>query len=164
MRLRSRGAFEWVYRDPAGRVGWRCAFPNGTTYAGVNYLLNAAFRGAAQSSSWYLGVIDDTGFSGLDPADTLAAHAGWSEFTAVHLGQRPAWTPVAANGGLTSYTTAALFQFTAAGTVRGAFLCDRLAVGPGSGVLYCTGALAAGRAVAAGGTLSVGYKARLSNS
>lgn len=161
MRTAASGLYVMTYYHPGGRRGWSFAVPNGVTIPGVNYLLNTGFRGGAKSTTWFLGLIDDSGFSALNPLDTLASHSGWGEFTGIYLGSRPAWAPAAPGAGLMGYTTQALFQITAAGAVRGAFLADRQPTGLSSGILYSTGAMTTGRPVVAGGTLTVGYATKL---
>lgn len=165
MRVRSRlaGDFLLSYRDPRSRrLDWTRQFPNGVTVEGVNYLLNAGHRGGAQQALWYVGLIDNSGFSSLSSADTHAAHPGWAEFTSVFGGSRAAWTPTAANGGAVTDPAPASITVTANGTVRGALLASRQAVGTSSGaVLYATGAMGTGLAVTAGGILTVSYTARL---
>lgn len=154
-----RGCFWLEFRHPTRRRGdWSTQINNGVTGEGVNYVLDWGFRGGAQQPNWYLGLISDAGFAALDPADTHAAHAGWGEFTAVLAGNRPAWLPSAPTGGIITGPAPSVFQVTAAGLVRGAFLASRQPTGVGAGaVLYSTGAMSSGLSVAAGGTLSVTY-------
>lgn len=161
MRTAVSGLYALRYFHPDGTPGWDVVIPNGVTIAGVNYLGNTGFRASARVATWFLGLVDDSGFTGLNPADTLAAHPGWGEFTSVYLGQRPAWSPAPPGAGLMGYTSPALFQITAAGNVRGAFLASVQPTGLSPGVLYSTGAMAAGKPVAAGGTLTVGYATKL---
>jgi len=52
--------------------------PNGITDVGIHNLLDSGFRGTAQISAWYAGLIDNAGFTGVDPTDTSASHSGWS--------------------------------------------------------------------------------------
>ncbi len=158
------GKFWFSYRDPKSRRrDWDFLVPNGVTGEGVDYLLNTAFRGGAQQANWYLGLIDNSGFSALDSGDTHAAHAGWGEYTSIFLGLRPAWnvaTP--ASGGIVPSSSVSVFQVTANGSVRGALVASRQAVGVGAGaVLYSTGAMSAGMSVSNGGVLSVTYSAQL---
>jgi hypothetical protein len=54
---------------------------NGITDVGIHYLLDAGFRGTSQLSAWYAGLIDNAGYTGVDPSDTSASHSGWSEAT-----------------------------------------------------------------------------------
>lgn len=161
-KLRLSGHFTLISRDPQGREIGGLSFPNGVTVEGVNYLLNRGFRGGTGIPAWYVHLIDDAGFAALDPTDTTAAHAGWTEFTAVAGGNGILWNPVAAAGGFLDASPQTVISVTAPGTVRGAFLSSRQATGLGAGqTLYATGAAASGLAVVAGGTVSILYQLRL---
>lgn len=156
------GRFDLAHVDPAGRPLWRVSLANGVTTEGVDHLLDAGFRNQAAYATWYIGLIDNAGYSALSAADTHAAHAGWAEFTSLFGGLRPAWDPAAATGGVVTAATQAQVQVTAPGTVRGAFLASRAAVGTAAGhVLYCTAAADAGLAVVAGGVVRASYTLRL---
>ena len=158
------GIFNFDYRDPKSRKrDWAFFVRNGVTTEGVNYLLNAGFRGGAVQPNWYLGLIDNAGFSLLDPGDTHASHTGWGEYTGIFLSSRPAWNILtAASGGILASSSPSIFQITANGSVRGALVASQMAVGTGAGaVLYSTGAMSAGMSVSAGGTLSVTYSGQL---
>lgn len=158
------GVFNFDYRDPKSRKrDWCFYVPNGVTTEGVNYLLNASFRVGTQQPNWYLGLIDNAGFSLLDPGDTHASHTGWGEYTGIFLSSRPAWNvATAAGGGILPSSSASVFQITANGSVRGALVASQMAIGTGAGaVLYSTGAMSAGMAVSNGGILSVTYSGQL---
>lgn len=158
----STGLYELRYRDPFGGPGWRLVIPNGVTVEGANYSLEAGFRGGPKYATWYAGLIDDVGFSGLSNGDTHASHPGWAEFAGIYNSLRPAWTTSPAAGGVLTSSASTTFQITSAGTVRGTFLASRQAVGTGAGpVLYSTAAAAAGRAVSPGGILTLSYSLRL---
>lgn len=166
-RLRLHGEFLLSYTQPDRKGGWVRQFANGVTNAGVNYLLNGGFRGGARSPTWYVGLINDAGFSTLALADTLALHPGWPEFPYFLVGSvptqtRPPWNPLPENAGLMASATASVGSITQTGTIRGAFLCNVASgIGSGTSVLYATGTMDAGLAVAAGGSLSVTYAVRL---
>lgn len=160
------GLFQFSYRDPKSRKrDWDFYVDNAVTTEGLNYLLDANFRGGTQQPLWYLGLIDNAGFSALDPTDTHAAHTGWGEFTGIYFGLRPQWNVVtAANSGQLASSSVSVFQITANGSVRGAFVASRQATGTGSGaILYSTAAMSAGMSVSNGGTLSVTYTGRMRN-
>lgn len=159
--LRASGTWRLTHRDRSGGLVWDSVFPNGVTYEGSHYLLNGGFRGATLQPNWFVGLISDGGFAGLDTLDTHAAHAGWSEFTGVSGSNRGPWLPTAASGG-TLMGPPVVLSVTANGSVRGALLASRQPVGLASGaVLYCTGAAAAGLAVSAGGTVTLSYQLRI---
>jgi hypothetical protein len=155
------GDFRLEYVPPDGTPGWAADVPNGPTTEGLNYLLNAAFRGGTPVAQWFLGLVDNSGFVRVAAADTHANHPGWAEFHQVYLGRRPAWDPLPAADGALGPNVQAEVLLVGAGTIRGAFLASRQPVGPVPGAtLYCTAAAAAGLAVAAGGKVRVSYRLR----
>ena len=164
MRFVIAGEFVIRYTPPPSQPGWDgpLVLRNGVTTAGLNYLLNQGFRAGSRPAGWFIRLIDDAGFSALSSSDTHASHPGWAEFLGVASGQGVAWSPPAAADGILATTTPATIGLTASGTIRGAFLASQQATGSGSGpVLYSTAAADAGRAVAAGGSLSLTYTLKL---
>lgn len=136
-------------------------FNNGTTNEGVTYLAARGFLGAAAFASWYIGLIDDAGFSTLAVTDRHISHPGWAEWTAMFGGTRVAWNPSPAAGQLLDAPNAVL-SVTASGLVRGAFLASTPNIGSASGqVIYAAGVDLTGMPVEPGGIVTVGYKLRL---
>ncbi|MEQ9643520.1 MAG: hypothetical protein RIM84_26105 [Alphaproteobacteria bacterium] len=94
--------------------------------------------------------------SGASPsfaaADTLASHAGWTEFTS-YTGNRQAITFGEPSSQSLVSSSDVSFSINGSGTVGGAFVCAA-ATGT-SGVLYSEGDLDADRTVANGDTLNV---------
>jgi hypothetical protein len=153
-RLTSRG---WDGR----RLGTR-VFSNGTTDQGVTHVAARMFLGAAAYANWYVGLIDEAGFSALDEADTHQSHAGWAEWTGLYLSQRGLWVPTPASGRFMDAANTVL-SITATGNVRGALLASSPTIGTASGqILYATGVDDDPLPVEAGGTVIVGYKLRFS--
>lgn len=139
---------------PNGKAVNRQFLPNGVCTAGINRMLDVMFGGVAASATWYLGIINNASFSALAAGDTLASHAGWTEWTS-YAGNRPTWTPGSASAGSITNPSLASATMNAAGTIRGLFLCN---VNTGtSGILYSTAALSSGRAVADTEVLQLGY-------
>lgn len=108
-------------------------FKNGIVNEGKNKLLNTMFNGSTQITTWYLGLIDDTGFSALADDDTYddinQAGNGWDEFTsytdpanADSAVTRPVWPNNAASAQAITNGTLALFDITGAATVKGVFV------------------------------------------
>lgn len=152
------GAFEARCIDRRGSERWRAGFRNAMTTEGANYLQNAGFRGGSQVTPFRIGLIDATGFSTVDGADTHASHAGWGEFTSLFGTDRAAWSPTAAATGVLTNPTATTLQATADGSLRGAFLASRAAVGDtAAGVLFCTAVAGSNLPVAAGDTIYLTY-------
>lgn len=151
------GYFELTYTPPGGGRGWKrpLLLPNGPTLEGVNYLLDAAFRGRARPAQWYCGLISGSGFSAISQNDTLASHTGWTEFTNGGAARRP-WVPAAAAGGLVGSSVS--FTLGATGSILGVFLAS-VSTGT-SGLLYSMATdVSGGVTVAPAGTYpgGIGY-------
>src|SRR5713101_1673840 len=50
---------------------------------GKNDIFNVYFFSGTQTAtaSWFVGLINNAGFSALNAADVMNSHAGWAEFT-----------------------------------------------------------------------------------
>lgn len=137
-------------------------FPNGITNVGKNYMLDAAFSGSAQLSTWYLGLINATaGTPTLAAADTAASHAGWVEFTTYTETTRQAWAKnVAAASQQITGTAASAFTIgsVADGTlVGGGFLISNNTKSGTTGTLWSTGLVANPVPVQATDVFRLGY-------
>jgi hypothetical protein len=132
-------------------------FPNGATTLGLNYLLNAGFRGIAPSTTWYIGLINDSGFTGLAAADTSALHPGWTELTTYTSTPRLTWSPNAAVSGSVTITSALTFTTNADSLIRGAFLANSSTKGSVVDLIYGTGVEAAARSILSGLTYQLYY-------
>jgi hypothetical protein len=107
-------------------------FDNAVTTEGKNKALNNIFKSTAGIASWFLGLISSTGYTALAVTDTYAginlAANGWTEFAGYNdnlnsesATTRPVWnTGTVSAASLTSGATA-IFDITAAGTVKGLF-------------------------------------------
>lgn len=127
-----QGIFEIGYTPPLGGPARTLLFlRNGPTLEGVNYLLDAAFRGRARPSQWFVGLISGAGYSAVSENDTMSSHSGWTEFTNGGILRR-GWSPANAAGGLIGSTTN--FTLGAAGNILGVFLTSQQ-VGS-TGLLY----------------------------
>jgi hypothetical protein len=102
------------------------------TAEGKNHLLDVVFDAAAASGNWYLGIIDNNGFTAVSIDDTLASHTGWNEASE----DRLEWAPDAAANGSIQNNTPVEFTFTNTTTVKGIFLAS-VQTGT-SGVLFST--------------------------
>ena len=148
--------------DKDGNLKWEDKAHNLVVNEGLKDMNDKYFSGAAYSATWYLGLVTGPG-SGTTfaAADTLASHAGWTEFTN-YSGNRGAVTFGAATLADPSViTNPAPVQFTitgAGGTVAGAFLAS-VATGT-SGILFSESDFQApgDRAVVSGDVLNVTYQ------
>lgn len=128
-----RGRFKVEHvRD--GKVIGTYDFPNGITNEGKNFLFNVMFHGDTAYATWYIGLIDNSGYTALASGDIYdnidQAGNGWDEFksytdagNADSTTTRPAWTEDAASGQSITNSTVVIFDITGSGTVKGVFLC-----------------------------------------
>lgn len=150
---------------PDGRVKWRDGFDNLVTTEGRTKALTEVFKAAGYSAAWYVGLIDNAGFSAVASDDTAAKITtaapgagtnGWAEATGYNDATRPAFTVgTIANGQGDNIASPARFVFNAAGTINGAFVNSSNAKGGIAGTLYSAGSFAVPRAVESGDTLDV---------
>lgn len=148
--------------DKDGNLKWEDKAPNLVVNQGLKDMNDKYFSGATYTAAWYLGLVTGPG-SGTTfaAADTLASHAGWTEFTN-YSGNRGAVTFGAATTADPSViTNPSPVQFTitgAGGTVAGAFLAS---VNSGtSGILFSESDFQSpgDRAVVSGDVLNVTYQ------
>ena len=156
------GVFTIQCFDKDGKLKWEEKNPNLVVNEGLEDMNDKYFSGSAYTAAWYLGLITGPG-SGttIAAADTLASHAGWTEYSD-YTGNRQAVT----FGGATLADPSVIdnsgapnaFIITApGGTVAGAFLAD-VATGTG-GILFSASDFQSpgDRDVVAGDTLNVTY-------
>jgi len=101
---------------------------NGTnliTDEGKNFILDTMFHGTTASGTWYFGLIDNSGYTGVVATDTHASHAGWTESTAYSETTRVEWLENAASSGsIGTSATKPSFSINATASIRGVFLAD----------------------------------------
>jgi hypothetical protein len=166
------GSYEVVCRDAAGNIKWEEKFPNLVVAVGKQLMLDTLLKGSAYTVVGpFLGLVTGTGNT-FAAADTMASHAGWSEFIAYTVGGSAVrGTAVFASASSTGATpanvttsaaTAITYTITGAGgTVGGCFIVT----GAGavatqsntSGTLYSAGAFATAKITTVGDTVSVTY-------
>lgn len=125
--------------------------------AGIAYMLNAAYKGGSQYSSWYVGLFEnDRTPLTTDTMTTLIADCGES----VAYGS-PATNRLLVNfaevadGTLTSVADPNLFTFASAATIRGAFLASNITIGSTAGLLVSAVKFASPKVMAIGEVLKV---------
>jgi len=166
------GAYHVVCRDAEGNVKWEQEFPNLVNAVGKQLMLDTLLSGSAYTTVGpYLGLI-----SGASPtftaADTMASHAGWTEFTNYTVGgsavrgtasfASATSTGTTPTNVTTKTATAITYTITGAGgTVGGCFFVTGSGAsstqGNTSGTLYSAGAFATAKVTTAGDTVSVTY-------
>ena len=155
------GVFKVTCVDAEGNLKWEDEFHNLVVNEGLQDLNTKYFKGATYTAAWFLGLVTGPGSGTTFAAgDTLATHAGWTEYTA-YSGTRKAVTfgtatladpSVISNSGSSSQ-----FVITApGGTIGGAFLCS--VTSGTSGILFSAGDFTGGdKIVAATDTINVTY-------
>lgn len=133
---------------------WADGFDNLVTTAGKNDILTNQFKGSAYTAAWYLGLIDNAGFTAVAVGDTSAAHAGWAEAVGYASATRPAITFGTASAGSLA-ATAVAFAINATATINGAFSITNSTKSGTTGVLYSAGSFSGTRSVLNGDTLNV---------
>jgi hypothetical protein len=155
-KLQVGGQMEWWTPDRFGGRKRVQTFRNTRTIVGANAALETVFRSGGQTATWYIGLVDNTAFSGFSVNDTMASHAGWTEFTSYSGGNRATWGPAAAAAGSITNTTNFTFAITGNGTLAGGFVSSVQAVSPGNtGILWATALQ--NRSVTIGSTLNGNY-------
>lgn len=157
-QTKGHGWFDVECVNPDGSIAWRESFPNGMTTAGMTDRLNVAFAAGAQHAAWYLGLIDNAGFSALATGDTMASHAGWSESVAYAGATRPQWTPLAVAAASVVNSAAVSFTMNGTATIKGAFLASDSTLSGVAGVLWAHGVFGSTQAVVNGQVLTVTYR------
>lgn len=136
-------------------------FPNGAATVGLNSMLDVTFRAQTQITAWYMGLIDDTGYTGVLAADTMSSHSGWTELTTYVSATRPAWAPGAAAAGSVTIASAISFVTSATSVIRGIFISSIATKSTTTGTLWATAVEASGRSIASGSTYAVFYTVTL---
>lgn len=152
--------------DENGNIRWEDTAENGVTDAGIAHILNVVFLAQTQVPNWYIGVVDNAGFTQFASGDTMSSHAGWSEIASASYSNanRVAWGPGAPSGGAITNAATANYNMTPAGssnpalTVKGLFLVSDNTKGGTTGVLMSTAAFTQGtQGCNNGDTLRISY-------
>jgi len=166
------GYYHVECRDKDGNLKWQDEFPNLVNAVGKELLLDTLLGGSAYTVTGpFLGLVD-----GASPtfaaADTMASHAGWTEFANYTVGgsaiRGTAVFAAATSSGTTpaNITAAAatpiVYLITGAGgTIGGCFLTlgsgASSTINNTSGTLYSAGAFGTAKITTAGDTVSVTY-------
>jgi hypothetical protein len=161
-KIQAGGVFHVQCLDKDGNLKWEDQMHNLVVNEGLQNMNTQYFKGSTYTAAFFLGLITGPG-SGTTyaAADTLASHAGWTEYTD-YSGARKAVTfgtaTTADPSVISNSASPASFTISGAGgVVAGAFLCT---VDSGtSGVLFSEADFQApgDRTVVAGDTLNVTY-------
>jgi len=149
--------------DGSVAVPWY-TYPNGAVYVGLNKMQDVMFRNQAAHTTWYMGLIRNTGFTGENINDTMVTHAGWVEEVQYTAGVRPAWSPSAAALGVLSIASPISLTASATIDVKGVFATSDNAKSGTAGTLFATATEGTARNVLSGATYEFFYSVVLTPS
>jgi hypothetical protein len=134
-------------------------FNNDITNEGKNLILNTMFVSGTQTATagWVVGLISNTSYSALAAGDTMAAHAGWQEFTGYSQATRVAWGQSTSTAQSVTNASPVTFDINANGTVKGVFVTNQNTKGGTTGNLWATALFNADVPVTNGDQLRVTY-------
>lgn len=139
---------------------------NAVTNVGLDSVLDTFFGAEAKKAGFFLGLIDATGFTATALTDTMAAHAGWTEFVTFDEAVRQSWTPGVSSG--QSMTGSAVSEFTigtvaAAQSIQGLFVTDSNVKSGATGFLWSTVQFSAPAPIVTADVFRATYTIRLGN-
>jgi hypothetical protein len=161
-KIQAGGVFHVQCLDKDGNLKWEDQMHNLVVNEGLQNMNTQYFKGSTYTAAFFLGLITGPG-SGTTyaAADTLASHAGWTEYTD-YTGDRKAVTfgtaTTADPSVISNSASPASFVISGGGgVVAGAFLCT--VTSGTSGVLFSEADFQSpgDRTVVAGDTLNVTY-------
>jgi len=158
--LKPAGRFKIEIISKDGVVKHTEEFDNGVTTVGRNLMLDVMFHGGSASGTWYIGFIDNSGYTAVAAADTLASKA-WNEFTTYDESTRQAWTEGAASAGSITSSSVSTFTIAGSGTLRGIFVADNSTKSGTTGTLWSTALFASPTAVADDDQIKITYTVNL---
>lgn len=158
-RARARGVFLITcFRSRQEPVKlWEHRFHNMTTNAGLNHQIGVELAAVSKESTWYLGLINNAGFTNLAAGDTSSSHTGWTELTDYSEGVRQTWTPGSVASQQVTNPTPASFTISGTVSINGAFLISNSTKGGTTGTLFATGSFGAPQSLIAANVLQVTY-------
>jgi hypothetical protein len=166
-KLVASGRFHVLCYDENGDLKWEEKNDNLVVNVGLQYMAGVALTSTTQITTWYIGLWGAGASNNPAAGDTMASHAGWTEFTGYSNATRVSPTFTAATLGtgssVVTNATAAAFSINASGTVGGAFLTSGSAKSGTAGTLFSGSDFTGGdRSVVSGDTLNVTYTFSLS--
>ena len=163
------GVFTVECYDKNGNLKWETKAKNLVTNQGLQDMNTKYFTGVVYNAAWYIGLVDNAGFTAYAAGDTLASHAGWNEnvgYSGGNRGTASFGSATAADPSVISNSASqASFSITGTATIRGAFLTNIQNNTVNSGLLFSVADFEApgSRAVVSGDTLNVRYDFSLSD-
>lgn len=137
--LRLRGRWK-VEVERKGKIIQTMEFDNTIVDDGANTLLNVNFDAATQVPQWYVGLVDEAGFSAFSNADLMNAHIGWAESVAYSESNRVPWSPASSTARSLANASAFVFSINGACVIHGVFVTSDNTKGGTVGKLLSTAA------------------------
>jgi hypothetical protein len=159
-KLELKGRFPKIeHYNAAGELIGTYDMLNGIVDEGKDLILDVMFNDgvAIAQASWYIGLLDLSGFTALADDDTMASHSGWNEFTSYSEANRVAWGPGSASSESVTNSSPATFNVSGSGTVKGVFVTSNNTKSGTSGTLWATALFASDVPVSNGDQLKVTY-------
>lgn len=157
------GTFYVTCHDQDGNLKWEAKAKNLVTKAGLQFMNENFFKGSTYTAAWYIGLVDNSGFTAYSSDDTMASHTGWNENTSYSGSDRATatfGTPTLADPSVISNSgSQASYSITGTATIRGAFLTTTQDNSTNVGILFSVADFEApgSRSVVSGDTLNVRY-------
>jgi hypothetical protein len=152
-------AYQDLTRCQNSFVAWTEEVFNIVTTEGKNDQLSQYFKGSAYTAAFFIGLVNNAGFTAYAAGDTAAqinGTNGWAEATPYSNATRVAWVGGTASGGSIDNTASvAVFSINATLTVRGAFVATASAKNAITGKLYGEADFSVARSVVSGDSLQV---------
>ena len=145
------------HRNKAGKLIGVYRVPNGIVDEGMEMILDTMFFAGSQSSTWYIGLVDNSGWTAFDDSDVMTSHTGWSESTVYSQATRPQWTVGAAASRQSTNASTVDFSINGSATLKGIFITDNNVKSGTSGSLWSTAAFSSTVSVSSGDTLKITY-------
>lgn len=153
-----KGRYHIEHFNKAGELIGTYEVDNAIVDVGLNHILETEFNGGTPITAWYIGLVDNAGFSTFANADTMASHAGWVEtHTTYSQTNRPEWTAGTAAGRAITNASTVDFSMTGTITIHGIFITSNTTKGSTTGTLWSTAAFASNVTANNGDTLKVTY-------
>jgi len=143
---------------PDGSTRWVVDGKNAFNGGSLDLILNTFFRAGTPPAAFYVGLIDNAGYTALASTDTITSHAGWAEFTGYTDAARNAWSPGASASQSIVNSVTTNYAISSTGVLRGLFTVTDSTKGGTAGTLISTATFTGGtQNVTSGDTLKVTY-------
>ncbi|MCI0559261.1 MAG: hypothetical protein MN733_12260 [Nitrososphaera sp.] len=152
-----KGRFRIEHFDKDGNLKAVYRVPNGIVDVGINKILEDMFNNGTSSATWYIGLVNNSGFTAFANADTMGSHAGWTELTNYTQTTRPEWTAGTATARSITNSSTVDFSINATVSIKGIFIVDNNTKSGTTGTLWSTAAFASVVSAVNGDTLKVTY-------